>query len=193
MKLIITTAIALFIFVGIATAQNTNIGIKGGLNVYITNNSDNSNPDPKLGFHLGLLGHIHITDQWALQPELTYSLQGSKITVAGNEVKLNLHYINVPLLLQYMFDNGFRIQAGPQLGLLAGAKSGLQNTDTNVKDNFQTMELGLGLGMSYVNPESDIGFDIRYNHGLSNINKNGNAKMYNRGLQAGIFYLINHH
>ena len=92
-----------------------------------------------------------------------------------------------------MFDNGFRLQVGPQLGILAGAKSELQKTDTNVKANFEAMEYGVGVGMSYVNPKSNIGFDIRYNHGLSNINKNGNAKMYNRGLQAGVFYLINHH
>ena len=192
MKLFITTVIALFVFAGVATAQHANLGIKGGLNVYTINNSDNSKADPKIGFHLGLLGHIHIANQFALQPEINYSLQGAKSTAAGNEMKLNLHYINVPVLLQYMFDNGFRLQAGPQLGFLASANSELQNTDTDVKDNYETVEFGLGVGVSYVNPKSNIGFDIRYNHGLSNINKNGNANNYNRGLQAGVFFLINH-
>lgn len=192
MKLFITTVIAIFVFVGVATAQNANVGIKGGLNVYTLENSDNSNADPKLSFHLGLLGHIHIASQFALQPELNYSLQGSKYTIAGKEVKVSLHYINVPVLLQFMFDNGFRLQAGPQLGFLASANSELQKTDTNVKDNYETLEYGLGFGVSYVNPKSNIGLDFRYNHGLSNINKNGNAKIYNRGLQAGVFFLINH-
>ncbi len=192
MKLFITTVIALFVFAGVATAQHANIGIKGGLNAYTLDNSNNSGADPKISFHLGLLGHIHIASQFALQPEINYSLQGAKTTLAGNEMKLNLHYINIPLLLQYMFDNGFRLQAGPQLGFLASAKAEQQNIDVDVKDNYEFVEYGLGAGVSYVNPRSNLGFDIRYNHGLSNINKNGNAKIYNRGLQAGVFFLINH-
>ena len=34
---------------------------------------------------------------------------------------LRLNYINVPVL-QYMFGDGFRLQTGPQLGILTNAK-----------------------------------------------------------------------
>lgn len=192
MKLIITTVLSVFLLAGTATAQHTNIGIKGGLNAYTIKNDNNSNVDTKVSFHLGLIGHIHISNQFALQPELVYSVQGAKYTVAGTEVRLNLNYVNVPLLFQYMFDNGFRLQAGPQLGILASAKSEVNNNDTDVKDDFEPIDLGLAIGASYVNPESNFGVDIRYNAGLSNINKNGNVNSFNRGLQAGVFYLFNH-
>lgn len=173
-----------------AMSQNANVGIKGGLNVYNVVNDNNAGADSKVGFHVGLLGHVHLSDQWALQPELTYSVQGGQSTIVGADVKLNLNYINVPVLLQYMFDNGFRIQAGPQLGLLVSAK--MNNSETDVKDNFENFDLGIGVGVSYINPASSLGFDARYNVGLSNINVTSNDNAYNRGLQVGVFYLFKH-
>jgi Outer membrane protein beta-barrel domain len=192
MKLVISTLFAVLLISSTAIAQHTNIGIKGGLNAYSLNADNGANFDTKVSFHVGLIGHIHLSTQFALQPELVYSVQGTQYTVAGENVKLNLNYVNVPLLLQYMFDNGFRLQAGPQLGILASAKSEVNNTNADVKDDFENIDLGLSVGASYVNPKSNFGIDIRYNHGLSNINKSGTTDYFNRGLQAGVFYLFKH-
>jgi hypothetical protein len=192
MKLIITTVFFAFLFAGIASAQHFNLGVKGGLNAYTTESETFFKNDPKLGLHLGLIGHIHLTDPFALQPELVFSMQGAKYTAGGNDVNLNLNYINIPLIFQYMYDNGFRLQAGPQIGILASAKTKINSTVLDVKDNFETIDFGIGVGMSYVNPVTDFGFDVRYNHGLSNINKSDASKNYNRGFQVGVFYLINH-
>lgn len=192
MKIIISTLFAVLLISSATIAQHTNIGIKGGVNAYSIKSDNNSSFDTKVSFHLGLIGHIHTSDQFALQPELVYSVQGTKYSVAGQEVNLNLNYVNVPLLFQYMFDNGFRLQAGPQLGFLASAKSEVNDNDTDVKDDFESIDLGIGIGASYVNPASNFGIDLRYNIGLSNINDGGNTNYYNRGLQAGVFYLFNH-
>ena len=168
-------------------AQHVNIGVKGGLNIY---NITGSNFDQKVGAHVGLLGHIHLTDNFGLQPEIYYSMQGAKF--ANSDNSFNLGYINVPVLLQYMFDNGFRIQAGPQLGLLASAKSVLGDTKVDVKDDFKNIDLGLGIGASYVHPPSGFGVDARYNLGLSNISENASNDYKNRGFQLGVFYLFKH-
>lgn len=192
MKLLILTALSILFIGNEVIAQHTNIGIKGGLNAFTIKSDDNSNVNTKLGYHLGLIGHIHISDQFALQPELVYSVQGASYTVAGEDVNLNLNYLNVPLMFQYMFDNGFRLQAGPQLGFLMSAKAEVDNNDTDVKDSFEKMDVGLGLGASYVNPTSNFGVDLRYNAGLTNINENSNEEAFNRGFQLGIFYLFNH-
>lgn len=189
---IISTLFAVLLISGAAMAQPANIGIKGGVNAYTIKGDENLNFDTKVSFHLGLLGHIHISQQFALQPELVYSGQGAQYTVAGQDANINLGYVNVPLLFQYMFDNGFRLQAGPQLGFLVSAKSEVNNNSTDVKDNFEGIDLGLGIGASYINPTSNVGVDIRYNVGLSNINENGSTNYYNRGLQAGVFYLFKH-
>lgn len=177
-----------FILTSSASAQHINIGVKGGLNVY--NITDGSQYNPKAGLNLGLLGHIHLTDQFALQPEIYYSGQGAKID--NLNTNLNLDYINVPVLLQYMFDNGFRIQAGPQLGFLVAAKTKSGDTSINVNDQFESIDVGLGIGASYINPATGFGVDARYNHGLTNIRASSNSESRNRGFQLGVFYLFKH-
>jgi hypothetical protein len=184
MKTIITIAFSLLVLAGAASAQHVNIGAKGGLNAYTSADGNVFNNNLKLGAHLGLFGHIHLANPIALQPELLFSMQGSKNT--------SLNYINIPLLFQYMYDNGFRIQAGPQLGVLLSASTKTNNVKTNVKGNFEPIDLAVGIGMSYVNPATDFGVDLRYNHGLTNISKIENSTMYNRGFQVGVFYLFNH-
>jgi hypothetical protein len=169
-----------------------NFGIKGGLNVYTIHSDNNSGYDSKTGFHLGLISHIHIKRQFALQPEITFSTQGAQSTSGSTTTKLNLNYVNLPLMFQYMFDNGFRLQAGPQIGFLTGAKSAVNNTDTGITNNYKVFDLGIGVGASYVHPPSGFGVDARYNLGLNNINDNGPENLYNRGFQVGVFYLFMH-
>ncbi|WP_062123426.1 porin family protein [Geofilum rubicundum] len=184
MKIAITTLISFLLFVGVANAQHVNIGVKGGLNAYTLTDGSVFDHDLNVGFNLGLIGHVHLADPIALQPELVYSMQGNKNT--------SLNYINIPLIFQYMYDNGFRLQAGPQLGFLVKAESEIANNQVDVKDQFESIDLALGVGMSYVNPATNFGMDLRYNHGLSNISKIDGTSVYNRGFQVGVFYLFNH-
>src|SRR5688572_25362582 len=101
MKLFLIAVIATLLTTTAVRAQEMNIGIKGGLNLYNIDNDNNSEYDTKIGFHAGLLAHIHLTRQFAVQPELVYSSQGAKYTIGGIESKLNLGYVNIPVLLQY--------------------------------------------------------------------------------------------
>ena len=187
MRLQILTFLCAMVITGTISAQQVHLGVKGGLNLY---DLSNSNFDPMLGVHLGLLGHIHLSQKFALQPELVYSTQGAKF--ANSDNSLNLAYVNVPILLQYMFDNGFRIQAGPQLGVLTSAKSVLGDNKVDVKNEFKNIDLGLGFGASYVHPPSGYGVDARYNLGMTNISENASNDFKNRGFQLGVFYLLGH-
>jgi|APLow6443716910_1056828.scaffolds.fasta_scaffold140742_1 hypothetical protein len=178
--------ISAILITGIASAQHGNapeghvsLGIKGGLNLYNINNDNNSTYDQITGYHFGLLGHIHLKNPWAIQPELVYSTQGAK----SGDANYELGYINVPVLIQYMFDNGFRLQAGPQVGFLVSADN---------KDELNPIEFGVSFGASYVVPSTGFGIDARYNLGLSNINKESDVKSTNRGIQLGIFYIFGH-
>ena len=192
MKFYAGVAMAAILMTGTAKAQHVNIGVKAGLNLYTINNDNNAEYDPKAGFHVGLIGHTHLAKQLAFQPEIMYSAQGAKYTIAGTETKLKFGYINIPLMIQYMFDNGFRLQAGPQVGFLVNAKSETNNIDVDVKDNLKPVDFAIGAGVGYVNPASGLGIDARYNLGLSNINDAGTVKSTNRGFQLGVFYLFKH-
>jgi type 1 fimbria pilin len=192
---IIATAVAL-LFAGTASAQHVNLGVKGGVNIYNIN-QDGANYDSKVGFNAGLLGHIHLAPQLALQPEIVYSSQGAKANILNTDLKINLGYINVPVMLQYMFDNGFRLQAGPQVGFLISGKQEINNVKTDIKDGLKKVDFGIGAGIGYVHTPSGFGVDARYNLGLTDINDNsGNnntqSKATNRGVQIGVFYLFKH-
>ena len=192
MRIYLITLIIAVVATNALQAQHLNIGIKGGLNMYNVVNENNNYGDPIAGFHIGLVSHFHLNDQFALQPELVFSTQGSNNTNDGLNSKLNLNYINVPVSLQYMFDNGFRLFAGPQLSFLVGAKSYSNNTELDRTDDFNGIDFGAVLGMSYINPNSNLGIDVRYNLGLSEINETSTVSIYNRGIQLGLFYLFNH-
>lgn len=192
MKRILFTVLT-FLFVSIAMyAQHINLGIKGGLNGYTIKGDNSADLDIKVGYNIGLLGHIHIKKQFALQPEIVYSVQGAKSKISGSDQSLTMNYINVPVNFQYMYDNGFRLQAGPQFGILTSAKAATGSVKNDVKSSYKSTDIGLTVGMSYVQPSTGFGIDIRYNHGLTNINQINSVKSYNRGVQVGVFYLFDH-
>jgi hypothetical protein len=91
-----------------------------------------------------------------------------------------------------MFDNGFRLEAGPQVGFLTNAKAELNGNESDVKNEINNIDFAIGLGIGYINPSSGWGVDARYNHGLSNINENGSDNSYNRGFQLGVLYQFQH-
>src|SRR5689334_10773241 len=126
----ISLFVSTLLFTGAVLAQNASIGLKGGLNVATIKVNGTNEWGSKLGFHGGLLAHVHLSPQLALQPEVVYSSQGAKYTISNGEHTLSLNYINIPLQLQYMFNNGFRLQTGPQVGFLAGVKDKIQQTET---------------------------------------------------------------
>lgn len=188
-----------FLINGVVSAQNINspkghinIGIKGGANFYNINNDNNVTYDSKIGFNLGILGHIHVAKHFALQPEIQFSTQGVKYTIANSTTNYNLNYVNVPVLIQYMWDNGFRLQVGPQAGLLISAKSKNNDNTVDIKNNLKPLDLGVSFGASYIHPSTGVGIDARYNLGLSNINENSDLKSTNRGLQVSLFYIFGH-
>ena len=196
MKILIGLVAALLI-TGIASAQHgntpvghVNFGIKGGVNLYNVHNDNDTKYDLKVGYHFGVLGHIHLKPHFAIQPEIVFSTQGAKYKIDNEVNNYNLNYINVPVLFQYMFDNGFRVHAGPQLGFLVSAKAKNDNNTTDLKDDLNTVDFGLSIGASYIFPPTGFGVDARYNFGFTNINKDSSVKSSNRGFQLGLFYIF---
>lgn len=183
----------LFLTATISFAQNSAIGLKAGVNISNLNNSG-TDMGSKIGFHGGLLAHVHLAPNLALQPEVVYSGQGAKYTVAGTEHSLNLSYINVPLQLQYMFANGFRLQTGPQVGFLANVKDKVSGTNGETgfftSEDFKTVDFSWSAGLSYLGA-SGLGVDGRYNFGISNINNAGSNVIKNNVFQVGLFYMLN--
>lgn len=172
-------------------AQQVEFGLKGGLNVAtISYPSTNSNVDPRISVNLGGLAHIHLSKEFALQPELLFSGQGYKQTISNVKYKTNLNYVQLPILLQYMIGTGFRIETGPQFGALLSAKYKSGDVSVDVKDQYKKIDAAWVFGAGYL-IKNGFGIDARYNLGLGKINNNNNGKVSNRVFAVGVFYQFN--
>ncbi|QHL86261.1 outer membrane beta-barrel protein [Nibribacter ruber] len=175
------------------------LGVKAGFNWTSSNDEDrvqDNKVKPRPGFHVGGLAHYHLADNWALQTELTYSKEGALYdfkgskTIAPYEGKTDLNFLNVPLLVQYMFGSSFRIQTGPQLGYALSIKYEDPYNEESEKNDIQKVNLSWSVGFGYLT-KSGIGFDARYNAGLSNVYKEGfypDQSARTRAGQIGVFY-----
>ncbi|HEX7844934.1 MAG TPA: porin family protein [Chitinophagaceae bacterium] len=187
MKKIILAGVVLLLVNATFAQHSVEFGIKAGLNFANLKDDANSSTEVRTGWHAGGLAHIHINRQFAIQPELMYSSQGAEYP--GNN-KLKFNYVNIPVLGQYMFGEGFRLQTGPQFGILASTKLKSGDAETDVDDGFKALDFAWSFGTGYLSPKG-IGVDLRYNLGLSNISEPG-PDLKNRVWQLGVFYQFKH-
>lgn len=171
-----------------ASAQETHFGLKAGLNVASATLSPGGDYNSKAGLHVGGLAHIHLNKNFALQPEIVYSMQGGE---RSDGIRLKLDYINIPLLVQYMTDNGFRLQTGPQLGFLVSAKTKVDDVEENRKESFKGTDFSWTFGAGYLFP-GGFGLDARYNLGINDVWEPSNAEIKNSVFQFGVFYQFMH-
>lgn len=182
-------AAILLIFVVIVKAQETHFGLKGGVNISSLDLSKLDDYDSKVGLHVGGLAHIHISKSFAIQPELYFSTQGGEWK--DDAYKLNLNYINFPVLAQLMVNDGFRFETGPQIGFLTSAKYKDDNIEVDRKKEVNSTDFSWAFGIGYLFPQG-FGIDARYNLGLNNIREIDDFKMKNRVFQLGLFYQFMH-
>ncbi len=178
------------IAVGLAASQlllsqpsNVRLGLKAGVNIASLNVENGVDFSSRASFYAGGLAHIHVSPHFAVQPELYFSGQGGK---DGSEI-LKLDYLNLPVLFQYMTGNGFRLQTGPQLGVLVSAQDKNGDVKVNVKDDMNAVDFSWSFGAGYQFPGTGWGVDGRYNLGISNVN-DGVTHVENRVFSIGLFY-----
>jgi hypothetical protein len=206
MKKVLFAAFAVMAF-GVSNAQDIKFGAKVGLNV-ATLNGDLEDAKSLIGAHLGAFAEIKITDKFAFQPELLYSMQGAKSEYSESETgysyssedKYKLGYLNLPLMAKYFATEKLFIEAGPQIGFLMSAKNDYKETETilgetetfsgdvDIKDDFKSIDFGFNFGLGYEFTQN-VFASARYNVGLSDINDDGsNVKIQNGVLQFSVGY-----
>ncbi len=186
-KTMIFMAVMIFSF-GAVKAQNVHFGLKAGANFSNLNSDNFSDSKTKVGFHGGLLAHIHTGNpSWGIQPEIMYSMEGAKYKAGGSDASVNLDFVNIPVLAQYMFANGWRVEAGPQVGFVASAKTKIGNVSTDIKDQVKSVNFSIPVGLGYIS-STGLGIDARYNFGISDLNDGGSSKLTANTFQLGLFY-----
>ena len=170
------------------TAKAQTVGAKGGFNI---SDVSGMNGNSRVSGHAGLYFNSVLGKGWAIQPELLYSGEGEKYHTALGDRVLALSYINVPVMFQYYPAKQVYVEFGPQLGVLASA--GVKDTNGNkvdVRNDYSRFAMSAGLGVG-IKATDQVGFNARYNFGLTDITVNNNAVNYSNCLQVGIAVRIN--
>lgn len=177
------------------TSIRSNFGIKVGAQASKLGQKS-FNWDSKYRWHAGLLAHLHISNHFAIQPELVYSAQGAEHITATTETQVDLKYLNLPVVFQYMTGSGFRFQAGPQIGILINADRDINGAKNDIKNSIRKTDLSLLAGFSYIT-KLGFGLDARYVYGMTDVSKQGNTAGFgsdinNLVIQVGLFYQFKH-
>lgn len=160
------------------------IGVKGGINLSNLYVDDVKDENMKVGLNIGAYAKIPVTRGFSIQPELLYSSKGSKITydnaLGTGEYRFNLNYVEVPVLAVFNVAPNFNIHAGGYAAYLASANIKRLDDDGDIdkiadlnEDNFRRFDYGLVGGIGFDVHNFTIG--ARYNYGLNEIGKSGNA------------------
>ena len=123
----------------------------------------------KIGFHVGGIVEISVNDNFMVAPGIIYSMKGTRIK-SNSDFKTNLNYLEIPVNAKYKLESGLNFFAGPYIGILMSAKSTHGTKDVDVKEFFQSTDIGVNIGLGF-DRESGFGISAQYGLGISNINK----------------------
>ena len=164
------STLVLFVFFVLANLQaqvNFKPGLRGGLSLStISEMNANYRPD----FYFGGFGEINLTKKYALQPEITYTKQGSN-NVARNftdpntnterveHLDLKLDYLSISLINKFTFGQGFQVMFGPSLDVLL---------NDNLVRRKTYNDLAFNVGLGYRMP-SGFAFEARFKKGFLDV------------------------
>lgn len=205
------TAVMGIIGLGTVAAQEVSFGVKAGGNLSsLSGDVEGMSFIP--GFHAGGFAEIKLSEKFAIQPELLFSLEGGKssfeyednMTSMRSEETVLLGYINLPVMAKYFVIEGLSLELGPQLGYLVAANSdyeyrsefnGIVIEDSgseDIKEYMKKTSVGANVGLGYA-LKNNLYFQARYHLGLSNINDSEDedgtlAKIKNNSFQLSVGY-----
>lgn len=181
MKKLVLITLMLFSMIAGAQENFLRFGVKGGLN-FSNLNGDVETIDFKnrTSYHLGALVEIRLFENFSIQPELLYSVQGAKVESGEAGVDdIDFKYLTIPVMAKfYLISNKLSVEAGPQFAFL---------TDDNVGDTFRTrsFDFSLGGGLAY-DITNNIFVQARYMAGLTEASRDADIKNTNVQFSLGL-------
>ena len=184
-SLLLVTALMLTATV---TFAQINVGLRHG--IAATTFSDNGNlykdNNVTLSYTAGAFATIPVAKSLAIQPELNYVRKGrsneTKELTTPIETDFMLHYLQVPVLLQYRNDqllnksgSVFYFNGGPYAAFALSTQTRVSKSSEGgiivPLDDSKKMDWGATLGIGFQTPirQKDVRFDLRYDLGLSEI------------------------
>jgi hypothetical protein len=170
----------LFLVPFLIQAQGVGIGIKAGGNWA---NQDIANVDINTvtSYHAGAYVNVNFSDNWGLTPEVLYSVYGSE----WDNLKVDLDYVAIPVMLRFKPISLLSLEAGPQFSFLT--KASYDGDD--IKDQLKNNDFGLAFGAGLHLP---LGFNagVRYVLGFTDISEVSAESVKNRTFQVYVGWTI---
>lgn len=178
---------------------------KVGLNIATLSDADKSITD----LHFGIEAEYMVADKFSLGLGAILSNQGAKyeyyeLTANGenskNNYKVDLDYVQVPILASYYVLPGLAVKAGVQPGFKMRAKAKFDDRTIDLDELYKQgsvllgedikvskFDLSIPVGVSY--EYKNIVLDARYNWGLIKVMNVGDA-FYNRCFMLSLGYKL---
>jgi hypothetical protein len=188
-------------------SENFNIGFEIGMNLSTV--SDLSGAAVTRGTLLGLFGTWRFSEHYHLFTGLLpLSQKGAKDadaiplndpvldpSIAGRTMERNLGYIDIPVLVQWAQhrDGGFRIGAGPQIGILLSANDRYsaitpQGTavviENDIEKSIERFDAGVAFDAEYRITGLGLAIGVRYYQGLTDLLRGDGSSMHNQVLSG---------
>jgi len=177
-----------------ANAQAGRFGINAGVNFANINGKDAEGTKLKTGFQAGVTYDIGLSDEFVLQPGVSYVQNGTKLDAFNS--KLHLNYIQVPVTFQYqpaLGTGNLLLGVGPYVGFGVGkVKGSLFDDKVSSKSDWDDAGLkkvdaggkllvGYQLGMG-------LSFNLNANLGMARLAKNKDDKIHNTSFGITLGY-----
>lgn len=175
-KLLILLSMLCLLALSVKAQQSIlELGLKGGLGFGAAELKDNRWKEEGFqpGLHAGLYTRLNIGPVY-LQPEAYYtftqaSLSSSELQVGGEDLQLDFHRLDIPLLLGYHISNHLRLNAGPFASVLidTNADNEKQSALEKYRDYYERANWGwqAGIGLDVWR----LSLDVRYETTIGNL------------------------
>ncbi len=172
--------LSLALVAGLGTMQNTfgqtTFGVKADANLSNLVVSKMANTDSKLGFgaNVGGFANIEISKMFAVQPEVMFMLENSKIETSGVKNNIRTWGVQVPVYAMLQFPSTDTGRAYVGVGPYAGLGFNAKNTTADVelydkngadKAYLKRFDMGLAATVGY-EFSNKIQINASYKHGL---------------------------
>lgn len=162
------------------------------------------------GALIGVEAEYQLADMFSLAAGLNFAMQGCQwedyeIKVGDNyskvkNPKVELNYLNLPIVANVYLFKGFAVKTGVQLGFLLSAKNKAEsevkygkttekeNSSVDIKEFCKKFDVSIPIGVSYQVPTVPVYIDARYNLGLTKIIKDSDVSVKNQVFQLTVGY-----
>ena len=172
-------------------SQGLTFGIKAGANLGKIS-GQSFKDEYNLGYHAGAFVDIG-GKKWSIQPEVLFNQVNTDTATSFHDItgfknvgQIQLHYLSIPIMLNYKASNLLSLQFGPQFGILIDKNQSLVQ---NGKDAFKAGDFSMAGGVQLNLLKLRV--YGRFIGGVTNVNNLSNSDTWKiQMVQVGIGFAL---